>query len=61
VGWIDTTNLAPGHYVLLPVPGDTATVLRSDADLSVWQPGGIVTYANSVSAPVSIEFDVAAP
>jgi hypothetical protein len=44
--------------VLTLVPSDRATILRSDVDLSVSQSGGIVTYANSVSGPVSIEFDI---
>jgi hypothetical protein len=57
-GWIDTTNLENGHYVLTLVPSDRATILRSDVDLGVAQPGGIATRANSVSGPVSIEFDV---
>jgi hypothetical protein len=57
-GWVDTTNLSPGHYVLTLVPSSIVTVLRSDVDLGVAQPGGIVTYANSVSGPVSLEFDV---
>ncbi len=61
VGWIDTTNLAPGHYVLVLVPGETAMVLRPDVDLSVPQIGSVVTYAASVSGPVSTEFDVTAP
>jgi hypothetical protein len=59
--WVDRTNLAPGHYVLVLVPGEKATLLRSDVDLSVAQPGGIVTYASSVSGPVSLEFDIGEP
>jgi hypothetical protein len=57
-GCVDTTNLSPGHYVLTLVPSSIVTVLRSDVDLGVAQPGGIVTRANSVSGPVSIEFDI---
>jgi hypothetical protein len=58
MGWIDTTNLTAGHYVLVLVPCETATVLRPDVDLGVVQPGGIATHASSVSGPVSIEFDI---
>jgi hypothetical protein len=57
-GSVDTMNLSPGHYVLTLVPSSIVTVLRSDVDLGVAQPGGIVTYANSVSGPVSVEFDI---
>ena len=60
-GSIDTTNLAPGHYVLTLVPGDLVTVLRSDVDLSVQAEGNVVTQATSVSGAVSIEFDIEEP
>ena len=57
-GWIDTTNLSPGHYVLTLVPDSRAKVLDPAVDLSVAQPGGLVLPANSVSGSVSIEFDI---
>ncbi len=60
-GIIDTTGLAPGRYVLNLVPLESVVVLRSDVDLSVPLNGNVVTYADSVSEPVQIEFDVAAP
>ena len=61
VGWIDTTNLEPGHYVLVLVPGDTITVLRSDVDLSVTQIGSVVAPTAAVSGPDAIAFDVTVP
>jgi len=57
-GWIDTTNLALERYVLTFVPDSRAKVLDPAVDLSVDQPGGLVLPANSVSGPVSIEFDI---
>ncbi len=51
-------NLAAGHYVLVLVPADTLTVLRSDVDLSVPHGGNVVTYAGSVSGLVQVSFDI---
>jgi hypothetical protein len=61
VGWLDTTNVAPGHYVLVLVPSDSISVLRSDVDLSVKQIGGVIAPTAAVSAPDSIAFDVTTP
>ncbi len=60
-GWIDTTDLAAGHYVLLLVPSPAAMVLRSDVDLSQPVGTGVLKYADSVSGPVGVEFDVVEP
>jgi len=57
-GWLDTTDLTPGHYILTLEPSGMPLVLDPDVDLSNIQPGGIVIDAESVSDPVSIEFDV---
>jgi hypothetical protein len=59
-GTINTTNLAPGHYVLTLVPDDTTRVLKPGVDLSVAQ-DRVLQWATSVGGPDSIEFDIAEP